>query len=135
MSSFIEYAAQNRADVMSHFDSGVLLLAGGKAKARHDTDRDEPHRSESNFFYVTGINEPDCTALIDVTHNKYIIFTPELPKSLEMWMGKIPSFDELKERYQADEVLDEKDLPLCSSFPLSREDVRIPPTLPNEPSR
>ena len=41
-------------------DSAVLVLQGGKEIPRYDTDVNHYHFfQESNFYYLTGIREPD----------------------------------------------------------------------------
>ncbi|KAL0225670.1 hypothetical protein P9112_012994 [Eukaryota sp. TZLM1-RC] len=110
MCSFIELAQQNRQELISRFDSGILLLGGGKSSAQYTTDRDLPFRQESNFFYLTGVQRPDCLAMINASTGKFTLFAPALDPSLEMWMGPLPSFEDLAKEYGADEVLDVEDL-------------------------
>ncbi|KAL0212624.1 hypothetical protein RCL1_006250 [Eukaryota sp. TZLM3-RCL] len=110
-SNYIAATAQHREDVVSKFDSGILLIGGGKSAVQYDTDRDLPFRQESNFFYLTGCNEPDMLAMINSADGKYTLFAPNLPESLAMWMGPLPTFEDIRVKYGADEVLDVASLP------------------------
>jgi Xaa-Pro dipeptidase len=40
--------------------NAVVLLQGGVATTRHDTDHDDLFRQESYFHWAFGVREPDC---------------------------------------------------------------------------
>lgn len=42
--------------------------------------------------------EPDCFGAVDVDTGKSVLFIPRLPKEYAVWMGHIPSCEEMKER-------------------------------------
>jgi Xaa-Pro dipeptidase len=48
--------------------------------------------------------EPECYGAIRVSDGRSILFVPRLPDEYAVWMGKIPSLDNYKSRYEVDEV-------------------------------
>ena len=44
----------------------VVLLAGGTAECRHETDHEPLFRQESNFHWAFGVKEPDFYGAIVV---------------------------------------------------------------------
>lgn len=69
--------------------NAVVLLQGGKAKTRNDTDHEPLFRQESYFHYLFGVKEPDFYGAIDLTTQKAILFIPRLPPTYAIVMGKV----------------------------------------------
>ncbi|KAI8064315.1 peptidase M24, structural domain-containing protein [Gilbertella persicaria] len=93
-------------------ESLELVYLKGKNKATRDsTDVELEFRQESNFFYLTGVDEPGFQVVIDLHCEKIYLVTPNVPEYDAFWKG--PSYDpqELLERYDIDEVIDESQLP------------------------
>jgi Xaa-Pro aminopeptidase len=51
-------------------------------------DFEPTFRQESCFFWLTGLNDPDCTAYVSLATGAATLFYPNLPPSLEIWMGE-----------------------------------------------
>jgi len=54
---------QHREKLLSLFEAnqpGIIYLEGAQLSYRYGTDYEYPFRQESNFWYLTGIIEPDC---------------------------------------------------------------------------
>ncbi|CAN0240921.1 unnamed protein product, partial [Ectocarpus sp. 8 AP-2014] len=88
--------AENRGKVMNRLREtdgvaprGVLLLRGGLAANRDETDHEPVFRQESTFHYLFGVREPDCLATIDLETGKATLFIPRLPAEYATWMGDI----------------------------------------------
>ncbi|CAN0271609.1 unnamed protein product, partial [Ectocarpus fasciculatus] len=88
--------AENRAKVIDRLREtdgvaprGVLLLRGGLAANRDETDHEPVFRQESTFHYLFGVREPDCLATIDLETGKATLFIPRLPAEYATWMGNI----------------------------------------------
>jgi len=82
----------------------ILLLQGTKQGARDNTDIETLLRQESNFHYLFGVNEGGFYATLHVDEGKSVLFMPRLPPAYAVWMGKIPSCDEVREKYGVEEV-------------------------------
>jgi len=85
--------------------AGCVLLRGGAAGMRHDSDHELLFRQESWFNWAFGVLEPDWSGAIDLETGEATLFMPRLPASFAVWMGAIlpPSF--FRERYGVDRVL------------------------------
>jgi len=104
--------AENRTKLIKRMTSGpepavpnsVILLQGGDARYRDDTDHEELFRQESFFQYLFGVKEPGCYGAIDLQNRKSILFVPRLPQDWAYWMGKIHPPSYFKDLYQVDEA-------------------------------
>jgi Xaa-Pro dipeptidase len=51
-----------------------------------------------------GVTEPGCYGLVDVDTGKATLFVPHLPDEYAVWMGKLLTLDDFKQKYEVDEV-------------------------------
>ena len=86
------------------------LLRGGKDTCRHNTDHEDLFRQESFFHYLFGVEEPDCSGLIEVETCRTTLFVPRLPQEFAVWLGTVPSLETFKQKYGVDEVMYSDDL-------------------------
>jgi Xaa-Pro dipeptidase len=84
--------------------TSIICLQGGKGMTRYDTDRDLLFRQESNFWYLTGVTEPDFSAIITIPDARFHLFMPKLNPSYAVWLGKIESKESVGKTYGADEI-------------------------------
>ena len=61
-----------------------------------------PFRQDSNFAYLTGVQQPGFAVAIDSETGYTVLLAPYLDPSLVVWMGAQPSLDDLAEQYGAD---------------------------------
>ncbi|XP_049849674.1 xaa-Pro dipeptidase-like [Schistocerca gregaria] len=104
----------SRLRKLSEIDlNGVVLLQGGRSQdwLRYDTDHERLFRQESFFHYLFGVKEPDFYGSLSISTGKYILYVPRLPRSYQVWMGRILSTDEYRSMYGADEVRYTEELP------------------------
>lgn len=83
---------------------GVIYLRGGEIMHRYDTDYEFPFRQESNFWYLTGVSEPDYHLLMDLKTKTYHLFTPKRDARFAVWHGRIKPPEQIKKEYQPDEL-------------------------------
>lgn len=83
---------------------GSVLVYGLPEPSRPLCDFEPAFRNESCFYWLTGVNEPDCAVYIDLNTCKSTLFYPDLPPSLSMWMGPLPTVEEVRVKYGFDEV-------------------------------
>jgi Xaa-Pro dipeptidase len=78
---------------------------------RHDTDFEFPFRQESNFWYLTGVNEPDFHILLDLQKEDYHLFAPQRDAQYAVWHGFIKSRETYQQEYDPDYLHYDEDLP------------------------
>lgn len=97
----------HREKLFSLFDdnqNGIIYLRGAELMYRHGTDYEFPFRQESNFWYLTGVNEPDYHMVLDLKTKNYHLFAPKRDAQYAVWHGKVKSTDEIIELYQPDQL-------------------------------
>ncbi len=95
----------HREKLLSLFEQnqeGVIFLKGADVMYRYGTDYEFPFRQESNFWYVTGVNEPEFHAVLDIKTGEYHLFSPKRDAQYAVWHGKVRTQDEIKSEYQPD---------------------------------
>ena len=83
---------------------GLVLVQGGVARERNDTDHEPIFRQESNFHYLFGVAEPDCFGTIETDSGRTALFVPRLPPEYAVWMGAIASPQDFQLKYEVDAV-------------------------------
>lgn len=78
---------------------------------RYETDYEFPFRQESNFWYLTGVNEPDFHLLLDLSSQEYHLFAPKRDAQYAVWHGRIKSMDQYREEYKPDHLHYDTELP------------------------
>ncbi|MBV9988816.1 MAG: aminopeptidase P family protein [Chitinophagaceae bacterium] len=88
----------------------VALFFASQVRVRNN-DVDFQFAQSKNFYYLTGLEEPNSLLLIfkepvtilDKTGTEFLFVQPRNPQQ-EMWTGKILGVDGVKERYKFDNV-------------------------------
>jgi Xaa-Pro aminopeptidase len=96
---------KNRCEtLMNILGEGVLVLSGATLHRRNG-DVDYPFRQESDFWYLTGFNEPDSHLILKKTHKglKRILLVPPKDKEKEIWNGKRAGVEGAVEDFGVDE--------------------------------
>ena len=96
---------QRRKIVFNALGNAVLVLASGPVKKK-SRDIGIPFRPDSDFFYVTGMCEPDFVALLKPNglDGDLILFVPTRDYDEEVWTGQRMGPEEIKCEYGATEV-------------------------------
>jgi Xaa-Pro dipeptidase len=90
--------------------NGIIYLKGAELMYRYDTDYEFPFRQESNFLYLSGINEPDYHLILDLNSKNYHLFTPKRDAQYAVWHGRIKSQKEVLDQYQPEHLHYDNDL-------------------------
>ncbi|KAG0163688.1 hypothetical protein DFQ28_011363 [Apophysomyces sp. BC1034] len=98
---------QNVQKIIQNFgvSDGLIYLNGQVMQERDNTDVELPFRQESNFFYVTGVSEPDFHVVIDLATKRVQLVAPPVNPEDVMWMGMPDSLETLATKYDVDEVI------------------------------
>ena len=105
---------QRRQAVLEAIGQGTAIFCSAPTAIMHN-DVDYVFRQDSNFFYLTGFNEPRAVAVLAPSHeeHRFVLFVQPKDKEKETWSGYRTGVEAAKEKYGADEVypieeLDEK---------------------------
>lgn len=110
-----EYKDRRRA-AMEKIGSGTAIFRSAPVAVMHN-DVDYAYRQDSDFYYLTGFNEPDAVAVLAPHHNEhqFILFVRPRDPNQEVWTGTRAGVDGAKELYGADEA-----------YPISDLDEKLP---------
>ncbi|HVE91708.1 MAG TPA: aminopeptidase P N-terminal domain-containing protein [Actinomycetota bacterium] len=83
--------AERRDVFASTLGDGVAVIPG----ARQSTGHSGRFRQDSDFYYLTGFDEPDAVAVINPSHDKerYVLFVRPSDRFAEMWDGRRAGVD------------------------------------------
>jgi Xaa-Pro aminopeptidase len=83
-------------------DGGIAVIPAATETVRND-DVGHVFRQSSDFFFLTGFDEPDTIALIDPAHEKpYVLFVRPRDPEMEAWNGKRAGVDGAVASFGAD---------------------------------
>ncbi len=81
-----DFFAGNRQRLIQAVPNSLIVVAG-HVSMQMSADTSYPFRQDSNFWYLTGINEPDCVLVVDTKKGKSILVIPELNDYQKEWDG------------------------------------------------
>ncbi|MBU6229052.1 MAG: aminopeptidase P N-terminal domain-containing protein [Cyanobacteria bacterium REEB459] len=107
----LDLYAQRRQRVMALIGNGTALFASAPLVVMHN-DVEHPFRQDSNFYYLTGFNEPQAVAVLAPHHgeHRFILFVRPKDPEKETWSGYRVGVDQAREHYGADQVYSIADL-------------------------
>ncbi|XP_050040083.1 xaa-Pro dipeptidase [Dermacentor andersoni] len=91
-------------NTLSNTDGSFVVLQGGESTTMYCSDREPAFRQESYFHWAFGVEEPDYLGAVDVAQGRSYLFMPRLPASYAVWMGRLPTLEDVRARYGVDEV-------------------------------
>lgn len=80
-----------RARLQADMGSGIILLPGNDDSGMNYRDNIYPFRQDSTILYFTGLDRPGLTFLLDIDHNREILFGNEATVEEIMWTGPVNS--------------------------------------------
>lgn len=99
----------------------VALIAAAPARTRN-RDTEYPYRQHSDFFYLTGFNEPESLAVFVPGRKQgaFVLFCREFDPEKAIWTGKHAGLEGARESFGADEA-----------FPITELEKQLPDLLEN----
>ncbi|MGD1895981.1 MAG: aminopeptidase P N-terminal domain-containing protein [Phormidesmis sp.] len=96
---------QRREAVLEAIGQGTAIFCSAPTAVMHN-DVDHLYRQDSNFFYLTGFNEPNAVAVLAPSHekHKFVLFVQPKDKEKETWSGYRVGVEDAKTKYGADEA-------------------------------
>lgn len=64
---------ERRVQLSDKMDVNSVAVVFGATKSIRNGDQEYPFRQDSDFWYLTGINEPNAILIIEKNHQKYTI--------------------------------------------------------------
>ncbi|PSB16129.1 Xaa-Pro aminopeptidase [Phormidesmis priestleyi ULC007] len=107
---------QRREQLMTKIGSGTAIFRSAPTSVMHN-DVEYNFRQDSNFFYLTGFDEPDAVAVFAPHHEtqKFVLFVRPKDADKETWSGYRIGVEAAKEIYGADEA-----------YPIAELDEKLP---------
>ncbi|WP_448598618.1 Xaa-Pro aminopeptidase [Thermoleptolyngbya sp.] len=106
--------AQRRQQLMDKIGKGTAIFRSAPQAVMHN-DVEYNFRQDSDFFYLTGFDEPEAVAVLAPHHeeHRFVLFVRPKDPEKETWSGYRVGVEAAKERFGADAVypideLDEK---------------------------
>lgn len=94
---------QRRQEFMAKIGNGTAIFRSAPMAVMHN-DVEYTYRQDSDFFYLTGFNEPQTVAVLAPHHpeHRFILFVQPKDREKEVWTGYVCGVDGAKEIYGAD---------------------------------
>ena len=76
-------------ELMQKMKPGSVAVFAGAHEIRRNHDTDFEFRQDTDFYYLTRLNEPDCVAIVAPGHaeHQYILFVRPRIREEEIWTG------------------------------------------------
>src|SRR5579862_5029777 len=103
---------ERRERVLAAIRPGVLVIPSAPLAIRNN-DVEHEYRQDSDFFYLTGFDEPESVFVLDAVTRKTTLFVRARDRDREVWDGPRAGVDGAKANFGADNAfvigeLDEK---------------------------
>ncbi|KAJ5131300.1 uncharacterized protein N7515_007339 [Penicillium bovifimosum] len=82
--------------------SGLIFLSGQPTINLRDSDQSRPFRQRRYFYYLCGVDEPDCSLTYDIGQDLLILYVPDFDLHRAIWMGPTLSREDAQDRYDVD---------------------------------
>ena len=100
---------ERRAKVASQMESNSILMLCSSNIVPRNNDTTFPFRQDSNFYYLTGFNEPNSVMLLKSDGTAYIFCRNKNPE-LEKWDGFMWGYQAAADEYSFDDGFDINDI-------------------------
>lgn len=107
-----QHYTERRQQLLEQMPDGSIMVIAAESLKTRNNDAEYPFRQASNFYYLTGFNEPDAL-LVLAKGGEYpvTLFCPPRDPEMEIWTGYRAGPEGCVERFGADQAfnLDEID--------------------------
>ncbi|KAI9746774.1 MAG: hypothetical protein M1835_002435, partial [Candelina submexicana] len=86
-----------------------------------DSDQTKPFRQRRYFYYLSGVDEPDCALTYDIQSETLTLYLPPVDPTTYIWNGKALTIEAAKATYDVDDV--RRSGPLSDNRSLIWQDV------------
>ncbi|KAI9872597.1 MAG: hypothetical protein M1830_001429 [Pleopsidium flavum] len=102
-----KYPAKQHAQAVAHrldVSEGLIYLPGQRTVFLEDSDQPRLFRQRRYFYYLSGVDEPNCYLTYDIRKDTLILYIPPTDPQQVIWFGKGSTIKEAEGRYDVDEV-------------------------------
>lgn len=111
LATLIKSITINRNKIFDRIDyDDYIILKGSDIETRQYSDVEINFRQNSNFFWLTGIDQPGYNVLINCNKRDIILVVPNLDINYTIWCGKIPNYNIIKNLFKFNDIITLKDL-------------------------
>ncbi|MCA1992856.1 MAG: aminopeptidase P N-terminal domain-containing protein [Coleofasciculus sp. S288] len=112
---YTEYK-ERREQLMAKIGSSTAIFRSAPVAVMHN-DVEYAFRQDSDFYYLTGFNEPEAVAVLAPHHeeHRFVLFVQPKEPEKEVWTGYRTGVEAAKEKYGADEA-----------YPITELDEKLP---------
>jgi Xaa-Pro dipeptidase len=82
----------------------LIFLSGEPTINLRDSDQSQPFRQRRYFYYLSGVDEPDCSLTYDIEQDLLTLYVPDFDLHRAIWMGPTISLEDAQDRYDVDRV-------------------------------
>ncbi len=110
---------ERRSRALAAFEGGVAIIPSAREIIRSN-DSEYPFRQNSDFYYLTGLDEPDAVLVLTPEHpdHRCVLFLRERDRAMEIWNGRRLGVEAACERLGVDRA-----------WPIADLDERLPALL------
>lgn len=103
---------KRRKQLMQRIGKGNIALISSAGVRTRNRDVDYPFRQDSDFYYLTGFNEPDALAVFipGRERGEYILFCREFDENKALWEGAHAGLEGATGQYGADDAFPIEDI-------------------------
>lgn len=107
---------QRRQRLMEKFASGTGIFRSAPTAMMHG-DVEYNFRQDSDFFYLTGFDQPEAVVVLAPHHeeHQFVLFVQPKERDKEVWTGYRVGVEQAKEKFGADEA-----------YPISELEEKLP---------
>lgn len=97
---------QRRKRLMADMGTNTIAIIPSANEIIRNNDVHYPFRQDSDFYYLTGFNEPNAVAVLvpDREHGEYILFCRDRDPARELWDGYRAGAEGACETFKADDA-------------------------------
>jgi Xaa-Pro aminopeptidase len=110
METLAEMTRAHRRALASHLPGGLIVLSAAPEAVRNG-DVHHRYRQDSDFLWLTGVQEPGYALVIDPRRGEETLFIPKLTQEHAVWMGHLPSLSEAQTAFGVSDVRYYDELP------------------------
>lgn len=102
--------AKRRKRLMQIMGKDTIAILPAAQSVIRNRDVEFRYRPDSDFYYLTGFEEPDAVAILipKRKHGEFIMFCREKNPTMEIWTGPMAGLEGIKTDYGADDAF-----PIC----------------------
>ncbi|PPD48184.1 MAG: Xaa-Pro aminopeptidase [Methylobacter sp.] len=103
---------KRRKLLMQRIGKGNIALIGSASTRTRNRDVDYPFRQDSDFYYLTGFNEPEALAVFipGREQGEYLLFCREFDQKKALWEGAHAGLEGATKHFEADDAFPIDDL-------------------------